>query len=342
MSEQQARPVQATLAGGLIIGGSLLLIALAWERVSLLHTLDVRESVEEWLSRNEISGLSVDDVTATIRVLCIVGAGAAAAAAILGFQVFRRSASARLVLLGLAPLLLVGGLATSTPLGILAVLGVGMLWAQPTRDWYAGRPWAQRFQERREQRLATMRSGSPTLPAAPPQQGQPGQQPPPPAIGAGLPHDRPLAVRRPPALRAACVMTWVLTPLVALSGVLGVVRAVGDSDRLFADITEQQRDMVESSGMTEADLVAAFWVIAVGLVLWCVLAAVLAGLAFVGQDWARIVLAVSGVCAALLALVAALSYPPVLVLVLGIGFGVRMLLRPEVGAWYRLRRGITR
>lgn len=353
MSEQQARPVQATLAGGLIIGGSLLLIALAWERVGLLHTLDVREGLQEWLTRNEVRGLTVEQAIATIRVLCIVGGGAAAAAMILGFQVFRRSNSARLVLAGLAPLLLVGGLATSTPLGILAVVGVALLWAQPTRDWYAGRPWAQRHQERREQRLALMRSGSPGSPSAPsapsaptapspPQQG-PVPVPPPPGAPA-LPRDRPLAVRRPGALTGGCILTWVLTPLVALSGLLGVVRAVGDSGQLFADVKEQQPDMVESSGMTEADVVAMFWVIAVGLILWCVGAAVLAGLAYVGQDWARIVLAISGVGAAVLALLVALSYPPVLVVVLSIGFSVRMLLRPEVGAWYRMRRmpGLTR
>lgn len=347
MSEQQARPVQATLAGGLIIGGSLLLIALAWERVSLLNTLDVREGLQEWLTRNEVRGLTVEEITATIRVLCIVGGGAAAASAILGFQVFQRSTSARLVLAGLAPLLLVGGLATSTPLGILAVLGVALLWAQPTRDWYAGRPWAEQHRQRREQRLALMRSGSPTLPPAPspssaPQQSQP-PVPPPPGAPA-LPRDRPLAVRRPGALTGGCILTWVLTPLVALSGLLGVVRAVGDSGQLFADVKEQQPDMVESSGMTEADVVAMFWVIAVGLILWCVGAAVLAGLAYVGQDWARIVLAISGVGAAVLALLVALSYPPVLVVVLSIGFAVRMLLRPEVGAWYRMRRmpGLTR
>ncbi|MEV4999927.1 hypothetical protein [Nocardioides sp. LML1-1-1.1] len=338
MSEQQARPVQATLAGGLIIGGSVLLIALAWERVSLLHTLDVRESVEEWLRRNELSDLSVEEVITTIRVLCIVGAGAAAAAAILGFQVFRRSASARFVLAGLAPLLLLGGVATSTPLGILAVLGVALLWAQPTRDWYAGRPWAQRYEERREQRLALMRSGSPTTPpAAPSAPHQEGQVPPPPPA-FGLPPERPLVVRRPGALKGGCVLTWVLTPLVALSGLFGVLRAVDESGQLFADLKEQQPDMVESSGMTEADVVAALWVLGGALVLWCVAAAVLAALAWVGQGWARIVLAVSGVGAALLALLLALSYPPVLVLVVSIGLGVRMLLRPEVAAWYRLRR----
>ncbi|NHA01450.1 hypothetical protein G5V59_20940 [Nocardioides sp. W3-2-3] len=232
MSEQQARPVQATLAGGLIIGGSLLLIALAWERVSLLNTLDVREGLQEWLTRNEVRGLTVEEITATIRVLCIVGGGAAAASAILGFQVFQRSTSARLVLAGLAPLLLVGGLATSTPLGILAVLGVALLWAQPTRDWYAGRPWAEQHRERREQRLALMRSGSPTLPPASPASPAPqqGQAPVPPPPGApALPRERPLAVRRPGALTGGCILTWVLTPLVALSGLLGVVRAVGDS-----------------------------------------------------------------------------------------------------------------
>lgn len=354
MSEQQARPGQATLAGVLIIAGSILLVATAWERVAGLHTLEVREGVERWVARNNVEGMSVDDILTTIRVLCMVGAGAAAAAAILGYQVFRRSASARVALAILAPLLLVGALVAGTPLGILAVAGVGMLWAQPTRDWYAGRPWAQRHEERREQRVAALRSGSPTAPpqgSAPPAPASPAEAAHPadpsrpagpPAAGYRLPPERPLAVRRPGALVSACVLTWVLAGITALGAALTAVAVALEHERLFADLREQQPEVMDSTGLSDAELVTAMTVVASGVVLWSLVALVLAGLAFAGQEWARVVLAVSGVCAGVLCLVMALSLPPLLVFALAVGTGTWLLLRPEVAAWYRLRRAVRR
>lgn len=352
MNQPQPRPPQATLAGVLIIGGSIVLILAAWQRISTLHTLEVQQGLEQWLSTNNLDGVTVDGMVATLRVLCLLGAGAAAAAAILGFQVFQRSASARIALAVLAPLLFVGAFATDMFLAAMAVFGIGLLWAQPTRDWYAGRPWVQRYEAQRKARLERMRSGSPTLPPAPGQQGQPGQpqQPVPPAgqapplppmapvPGFRLPAQRPAVVRRPGALVAACILTWTLSSIAAVGLALVAVVVAARRDEIFADLKEQQPDLVASGDLTADTMVVYFVFVAVGLVLWALFAIVLAAVAFLGQNWARVTLAVSGVCAGLLSLVMAVNGPPLLVVTLSIAMATWLLLRPDVSDWYRVRR----
>ncbi|MEQ6902764.1 hypothetical protein, partial [Nocardioides sp. YIM 152588] len=140
------RPSQATLAGWLIIGGSIVLVLTAWERISSLHTLEVQEELQRVLSEPPVSGtgLTVSSLSTTVRVLCMVAAGAATASTILGFQALKRSTTARIVLTGLAPLVLVGGFATASFFAPMVVAGIAMLWLQPTRDWFAGRPWVQK------------------------------------------------------------------------------------------------------------------------------------------------------------------------------------------------------
>ncbi|KRC52831.1 MULTISPECIES: hypothetical protein [unclassified Nocardioides] len=345
MNQPQPRPPQATLAGVLIIGGSIVLILSAWQRISTLHTLEVQQGLERWLSANNLD-MSVDTLVGVLRVLCLTGAGAAAAAAILGYQVFQRSPSARIVLSVLAPLLLLAALATEVVIAIMAVFGIALLWAQPTRDWYAGRPWAQRYDARRAARVADLRSGSPTLPPAPGQQPSqppaPGQAPqlPPmaPVPGFRLPDRRLAVVRRPGALVAACLLTWVLSTVVSVGLVLVGVVLAANRDEFFADLKDQQPDLVASSELTADTLVVYFSVMVVALVLWALFAIVLAVVAFLGQNWARITLAVSGVCAALLSLVMALSGPPLVVVTLTLATGTWLLLRPEVSQWYRTRR----
>lgn len=340
MSEKQPRPPQATFAGVLIIGGSLLLIAAAWERVATLHTLEAQRSIETWLSSNNLEGMTVDGLATTLRVLCVVGGGAAAASTILGFQVFQRSLPARIALAVLAPLLFVGALASEVVIAAMAVFGIGLLWAQPTRDWYAGRPWLQAYQDRRAARVGTLRSSSPTLPGP---QGPPTEQPdpfraPPPAApvpGYRLPAHRPDVVRRPGALLAACILTWVLSAITVVGMTLMALVVAAQGEQIFAEVKKQEADLVASSGLTEQQFIASFLAVSAGLVLWGIVALVLAGLAFAGQNWARIALAVSGVCAVILTLVMTPSFPPMIVLTGAVGVGTWLLLRPEVVAWYR-------
>ena len=68
----------------------------------------------------------------------MVAAGCATAAAILGYQVLRRSRSARLALTLLAVPLFVTGLVTGGFTSSVVAASAVMLWFQPARDWFNG------------------------------------------------------------------------------------------------------------------------------------------------------------------------------------------------------------
>lgn len=349
MSEQQPRPGQATLAGALIIGGSVFVVLAAWQRISTLHTLAVQEELQKVLTEPMTAdlGLDADGLATVIRVLCLVGAGAATASAILGVQVFKRSASARLALTALAPLLFVGGLATAGFLAPMVLAGIALLWLQPTRDWYAGRPWMQRLEERQAARLAAIRSATrpappsrfdqPGQPGQPSQPGQPGHLPGPlagPVTGVAPPATGPVVGARPPALVAACAITCVAAVAIVLlvAGMVAYVSA--NSEKLFAEVMKDQPSWLDSSQVTEQDLVAGIYVLMAGVTACALGAIVLAALAFVGQNWARIVLAIGAAAGAALALFLALGAWPLVILVAALAGTTSLLLRPEVSRWY--------
>ncbi|WGY01417.1 hypothetical protein QI633_23135 [Nocardioides sp. QY071] len=349
MSEQQPRPGQATLAGALIIGGSVFVVLAAWQRISTLHTLAVQEELQKVLTEPMTAdlGLDADGLATVIRVLCMVGAGAATASAILGVQVFKRSASARLALTALAPLLFVGGLATAGFLAPMVLAGIALLWLQPTRDWYAGRPWMQRLEERQAARLAAIRSATrpappsrfdqPGQPGQPSQPGQPGHLPGPlagPVTGDAPPATGPVVGARPPALVAACAITCVVAVAIVLlvAGMVAYVSA--NSEKLFAEVMKDQPSWLDSSQVTEQDLVAGIYVLMAGVTACALGAIVLAALAFVGQNWARIVLAIGAAAGAALALFLALGAWPLVILVAALAGTTSLLLRPEVSRWY--------
>jgi hypothetical protein len=351
--DPQQRPGQATLAGGLIIGGSIVVVLTAWQRIATLHTIEAQERLQQAVSQPAFDGLgmSLDTLSTVVRVLCLVAAGAATAATILGFQVFKRSTSARIALTVLAPLLLIGGFATEGFFAPMVVAGITLLWLQPTRDWYAGRPWRQRYEQRRSDRIAALRSPgqaatppSPTGPTAPPvaptepglqgehgvpahaPQGSPASEAP---DGAGI------RERRPPGLVLACVMTWVTSSLVILSLVATAVVASIQRDELMVEIEKQQGELVETYGLTETDLLAAVYLMVGGLVLWAIAAIVLAYLTFRRHNWARITLAVSSAVAGVTALAMSIGNPALILLVAILAISTWLLLRADVAAWFR-------
>ncbi|MFW6868548.1 hypothetical protein ACOACQ_14235 [Nocardioides sp. CPCC 206347] len=356
MSQEQPRPGHATIAGSLIIGGSIIVVLSAWERISTLRTLEVQEKLQTALGKPPMSGLglTLDGYTSMLQVLCVIGAGAATAAAILGVQVFKRSTSARIALTLLAPLILVGGMAAADFFAAMLVFAILLLWLQPTRDWYAGRPWVQAYEERRAERVGLMRppgtpagrsaaaspdAASPAGPAAPADPGTTkgdaaGEHPfgDPRAFGR-----RPAVVRRtrPQALTAACALTWITSTLVLLGIVVMMAVLPSQAEDLFAEVSRDQPKAVETYDLTENTLLAGMYVVLVGFALWAVVAIVLAGLAFIGQNWARITLVVSAVTGALLLVVMSVGAWPLLALVGVFGSAAWMLLRPEVGRWYQ-------
>jgi len=340
MSEQQPRPGQTTLAGSVIIAGSVIVVLSAWQRVSALTTLEVQEDLQGMLGGDSIFaslGWSVDDLATVVRILCLIGAGAATAATVLGFQVFKRSRSARIALTVLAPLLLVGGLAIQGFFGPMVAAAIAMLWLQPTRDWYAGRPWMQRFEQRRVERAEAPGGGGDGPPPAsahdvfgPP--APPAQIPPPPRPGTTS--RRPEGAR-PSRLVSVCVVTWVVSGLVLLVlGVLAVALPFA-ADDLLDEARKEQPDLFDTYDLTTTDLLVGMYVLIGVLLIWAVVAIVLAWLAFAGHNWARITLAVSAFCAAVPALLVSVTAWPLVLLVAALAGSGWVLLRPEVAAWYR-------
>lgn len=347
--DSQPRPAQATLAAWLIVAGSVVVVLTAFQRVASLRTLEAQERLQQTLSEPPFSelGLTVDTATRLIHVLCLVGGGAATAAAILGAQVFRRSTSARLGLSILAPLILVGGFATSGFFAPLVVAGITLLWLQPTRDWYAGRPWAQLFEQRRTSRVGAPPpvrepvevpsrgpQGQPATPAPSQQPPAPYAWPAPYAAGSHRSGRPP----RPPALIWACVLTWVSCALFAGGMALTALTLAVSGEELFAEFERQQGRSVESYGMTLEQARTGMYVSAAIVVLWCAAAAAFALLAFLGRGWARIALVVSGAVAGVLCLAAVVANPVLIILVGVIGAAVALLLRRDVAEWFRRSR----
>lgn len=363
MSQNAPRPGQATFAACLIIGGSVILVITAWQRISSLHTLEVQEELQRVLSEPPISGtgLGLEGLKTTIRVLCMIAAAAATAAAILGIQVLQRSTSARLVLTFLAPLILIGGFATAGFFAPLVVAGIVMLWLRPTRDWYAGRPWlpasaSAASRSRHDPFAVQPREGidtpaRPETPVAPPVPSAPSDQESRPTAQPGphsSPYGAPLSTtpepeqalspyapaKRPGALVAACIVVWVSCALVSgMMLLLSLVMAIARDD-FFAELERQQADF-STRGMTEADLATGIFVMTAIILVWSVAASALAVLAVRRRQWARTALVVSTAVAGLLLLAATLANPLLVVLLGAALVTLWLLLRADVSAWFK-------
>jgi hypothetical protein len=357
MTEKAPRPGQATFAAGLIIGGSVILVLTAWQRISTLHTLEVQEELQRVLSEPPFSGtgIGLETLKTTIRVMCMVAAGAATASTILGVQALRRSTGARLALTLLAPLVLIGGFATAGIFAPMVVAGVVMLWLRPTRDWFAGRAWLPAAtvgsrrpdpfapQHRPEGTDAGVPPAASPAPPAPPAQAAPQDQPPPhphpygdpvPMAPGGSWSSYGVRAKRPAALVAACVIVWVSCALVSgFMLVMSLVMAVA-RDELFAEI-ERQEPNFDMKGMSQAELATGTFVLTAVVVLWSVAAIVLAVLAIRGLPLARAALAVSTGATSLVLLGATLLSPALVVLLAASLVTLWLLLRADVTAWFK-------
>ncbi|KAA1421591.1 hypothetical protein F0U44_04740 [Nocardioides humilatus] len=357
MSEKEApRPGQVTFAGWLIIGGSVILVATAWQRISTLHTLEFQEQLQKVLSEQpfEGTGLGTNTLETTIRVLCMIAAGAATASTILGFQALRRSTSARLALTLLAPLVLIGGFATAGFFAPMVIAGIVMLWLQPSRDWFAGRPWVPRPlvrtgppAPRRPDPFAPQPPAASAPPPPPPAPAPPALAPPvsaepgpygqpfgaPPPVYP-MPPAAAVRVRRPGALIGACITVWVLCSLVAGSMLVTSLVMAFAQDELFDMIEEQQPDF-DYAGLSRGELATSVYITTAVVVVWCLAAIVLAVLAFRRVGWARIALAVCTGVTAVLVLAATLVNPVLVVLLVATATTLWLLLRADVAAWFK-------
>lgn len=315
------RPRQVTLAAWLIMVGSVIVVAMVFERISGLGTLETQESIQDFLSTPPGSdlGIGVDGVVRLLRTTAMVAAGCATAAGILGYQVLRRSRSARLALTVLAAPLFFAGMVTGGFVSSLVAASAVMLWLQPARDWF------------RDGTMPAPRPARPTAatPAAvAPTRSTSGLGS---TTGFGSTTD---AAARPRAVVWACVLTWILCGLTAFGVVVSAITIAVDPDVIFDEVHKQNPDLA-ARGITDTMLATATYVMAGGIVLWCAGAAVMAILVYRRVAWARIVLIVSASVAAALSLIGTAIGGFALVLpLIGGAVTIALLLRRDARPWF--------
>ncbi|WP_296606274.1 hypothetical protein [Nocardioides sp.] len=324
------RPRQVTLAGWLIMIGSLIVVAMVFDRVGALHTLETRESVEKFLAEPPGSdlGVGVDGIITLLRITSMVAAGCATAAAILGYQVLRRSRSARLALTVIAVPLFLTGMVTGGFVSSVVAAAALMLWLQPSRDWFQGRSTGPGTA-----RAATPRAQAPVAPAASPYAvAQP------PAVGGPTPAPAATDLPRPTSVMRASMLTWIFSGLTAV-GLLITAAVIAVSPDTVLDDVHRRTPELEEQGISDDLLLAVTFVMIAAFVLWCVAASVLAALVLRGVDWARIVLIISAAIAAAVSLVALLAGAFLLVLLLTASVAtILLLVRPDTAAWFHRTR----
>ncbi|WP_126688229.1 hypothetical protein [Nocardioides ferulae] len=134
------RPRQVTVAAWLIMVGSVVVVLSVFERVSGLRSLETRKAVDRFLAEppGDGFGMSTESVLDLLHVVSLVAGACAAAMAILGYQLLRRSKAARLMLSVLAVPVFLTGLVAGGFMSSLVAAATAMLWFQPSRDWFDG------------------------------------------------------------------------------------------------------------------------------------------------------------------------------------------------------------
>jgi hypothetical protein len=354
------RPRQVTIGGWVVAVASAMLVASVFDSMAGLQSVDTRDALTKALTTGAASGLgiSVDDALGVVRVALYVAAVAAAVTGILGIFVLQRHAAARIVLtIAAVPVVLTAPVSG----GVLALLiggGTALLWSEPARDWFAGRPPSRppRSAEvvRRERPAPGPRatgswtapppppSSSGTTPQPPPTSGfgqrpvAPSAWPPPSGYAAPAPYapgsysPAPARAGVPTPVRVACILTWIFSLLTAGLYVLVTVALLVDREQMLDLLRDNPT--VRDSKLDADQLVTAIVVVSGVVVLWCLAACVLAVLAWRRHAWAWILLTVS---VGLAALVEVVGLPYSLLHLIAAGVALRMLLLAPTRAWFR-------
>lgn len=359
------RPRQVTMAAGMVIAGSLLVVLSVFDQVSGLNDLDTREGIERFLTRppGDGLGLTVQDALDTIRVFAMIAGACAAAAAILGVHVLRRHRGARIGLTVLAVPLFVSGLVAGGFLSSIVAAAVMMLWLEPSRDWFAGRPARTPPEPVERSGRTDGRSAPPatelppaapvstgprahqgfgTAGAAPQETGQDAGQyagqyavpayAPPAYSPQVVPYGPPV---RPRSVLTAAVITWVGTGLAALLMGAAALLTIASPDLMWDEMVRQNSDLTSRDGLTQGNVQATVVAMSAVVVLWSLVAAGLAGfLVARRRAWARTGLMVSALlvglfCSAGVALGAVVMIVPLA----ACSATFSLLLRRDVRAW---------
>jgi hypothetical protein len=356
------RPPQVSLASGIVIFSSVVVLLTAWERVTSLGSLETQQAIREALAEAPFSslGLTVSGTTELVRISCMVAAVCACATAILGWSVRKPDRSARLGLTLFAVPLFVTGLPAGGLAGSFVAAGAAMLWLQPGREWFATGRWTPpgpaRPRESSRDAAGSEQSGRWSGPQAPGSSapGAPGADvpgtPPPASRPFGEP---PAAQQRPggrhpgawpqqppaPARPGAMVAAFVIT-VVTAGGLLGLsvlwLAIAGLSPDFLMSLLEQQQPELVEDGLTLEQLRTTVFAVAGAFVVWCVVALVLAGFAMARRAWARRGLMVSAAFSAGACLALVLAAPVVLIPAAAAVATVVCLRRVEVRRWFSL------
>lgn len=346
-----ARPRQLTMAGGFVIGGSVLLLLTVFDAFTSLRSVEMRAEVTELLTSPTGRGLGLDvsEALSLMRGGLMVAGASAAAAAVLGVYALQRHRAARLALSVLAvPILLTAPL-TGGLVGALVVGATAMLWSGPARDWFAGRPVREPAERPAAPRRPLDRPQSSQDPQSPQDRQPPASSQYPtapagrddtpavqvstagastaPAATSGFgeraveqrpeieqndtltsptgprtgstPMDGPAVPR---TVKAACVLTWVFSGVVALLYAGMLVALAAAQDRIVDYITrtpEWQRANLDSG-----TLLPVLWLGILMFLGWAVGACVLAWFTWRRHNWARWLLVASAGTTVLVALFA--------------------------------------
>jgi hypothetical protein len=362
MASALPRPRQVTVAGWMIMAGSAAVVLTVFQQIAGLHSIDTRDAVGRALAEPPFDslGMSVDDVLGIMRVLSMASAACATATAALGWYVLRRSRPARTAATVLALPLFVSGIGSGIGTGGIfstaVALAVLVLWLDPTRAWFDGR-WKPEPAENRTMPVRTPAEP----PAASPERSRtaPEQQPPPyagwpppqasptqppatwsPPQGSWLPPVAQLPVprattRRPTAVVATVVLTWVCSVLLGGLFVIGAVQLIASPEALMDEVTRQSPELLQDDAVT-IDLLRGTLAVMTGMVvLWALATCTLALFLLRRASWARLLLLVSTGAAGLGLLVGSLLIPVLVVPLAGAVATFALLLRRDVSAWFR-------
>ena len=331
-SKLPPRPRQVTMAAGVGLVSSVLLVLSLFDALTRIRSVEMRTSIAEFLAEPPGNGLGLTPggVVEVLRGLVFLNGALAATAAVLAVYVFQRHHGARIGFSIAAGLLLLTSPVTGGALAILVAFAATLLWGRPARDWFAGRePQPAPAPPAPAPPAPAPSDWEPTAPAAPggdhgeSTTGRPGpaaypfgQQSrsgwPPPAHGAqpspgtdtgsaGGPA-RPVGApdRRPGTVTAAVLLTLISSAVMLVLFLGIIVMLVAAKDTIIE--TLEQNPGVAGAQIPTQDLLAALWVTSAICAVWALAAITLAVLALRRMNWARITLVVSSVVSGLLAL----------------------------------------
>ena len=360
------RPRQVTTAGVMGVAGSVLVILSLFDTLASLRTVEVREQVERYLAspQGQDLGVSTGGFLDVLHVMVLANGAFAAAAAVLGVYVFQRHQGARLGFTIAAGLLVVGmwivaGFLPSVLVGVTIVVAfaAALMWSPPARDWFAGRaPRPVESPTPREQPAQPVQQRPPSPSWAPPavpdrdDAPAPSSQPAPASYPFGeqrpttgtLPYPEPSApgaapgaragARRPGAVVAALLMTWLCSGAVLFAFGVVLLMLLLSQDTLIS--AARQNPAIQDYGLTTADLLSAFWVTVAIFLFWSLAGIVLAVLAWRRVTYGWLLLVVS---AAMSALVGFVTFPFGLLVGIPAALTAGLLVSGPARRWYLQR-----